>query len=124
MIANRILIVENDLETCNVVEETLHEAGYSVDIAPNSGSAIRKVKSQSYPAAIVAAQLPDADGNELFERIHEHQPSIAGILLTRNRSLDSLKAGIDRGFSDVLTKPINLRRLLTRVEEVAEVADG
>lgn len=122
MLAHPILVVENDLEVCNVIEETLENAGFSVDIAHTGATALSEVQRNRYPAAIVDARLPDTEGPELFRRIKRHQPGIGGILLTRERSLERLKIGIDQGFGDVLSDPLNPQRLLTRVEEMAEEA--
>ena len=122
MVASPILVLENYLELCHVIEETLENPGFAADITHSGADALQEVRRNSYPAAIMDAHLPDAEAGPLLQDMRRHQPDIGGILLARDRSLESLKARIEDGFFDVLTQPLNPHRLLTRIEELAEEA--
>lgn len=118
MIAGPVLIVEKDLDVCNVIEETLTHAGYSVEVLPSGRRALRKAQQKQYSAAILAEQLPDTQGTELLQRIRRHQPHIGGILLAQAANGGRLSAGLEDGVYDIMGTPLNPRRLLNSVNMI------
>ena len=118
MLAAPVLIVEDDPEVCQVIEETLSNEGYSVAIAQSGSKALGSAQQTKFSAAIIGPHVSDIKAKSLLQRIKKQQPQISGILLTSNRTVESLKQGIDDGFADVLGTPLNPHRLLSSVEMV------
>lgn len=58
----RILVVEDDPISQEIIKETLETRGYHVDVVADGFSAIRKVKDNLYDVALVDYNLPDIDG--------------------------------------------------------------
>jgi len=119
MAVPRILIVD-DFESCEILSDTLKEYGFQVDVAHDGSGALDMVQSKKHSVAVVASNLPDMDGLNLYRRLQESSQSIGVVLVTPVPCFTSLKKGVDAGMLDVLSKPINVERLVSRIEEFAE----
>jgi two-component system alkaline phosphatase synthesis response regulator PhoP len=117
MAVPKILIVDNDYETCAYVSDVLADAGFCVDVASDAQTALEKCKS--HDVLLVESNLPDMDGVELFRRAKRLRANIRAILVTSVRTYEKLQAAIDAGMWGVLSKPLNANRLVSMIEEVA-----
>ena len=117
MAVPRVLIVDKDHETCAYVSDVLADSGFHVDVAGNGQTALQKCKS--HDLLLVESHLPDMDGVELFRRARRLRANIRAILITPARTLEKLRAAIDAGMWDVLSKPLNANQLVRMIEEAA-----
>lgn len=117
MAVPKVLIVDNDREACAYVSDVLANSGFRVDVARDAQTALRKCKA--HDVLLVESNLSDMDGVELFRRARGLRANIRGILVTTARTYERLKAAIDAGMWDVLSKPLNASRLVPMIEEVA-----
>jgi DNA-binding response OmpR family regulator len=62
MAVPKILIVDNDYETCAYVSDVLADAGFCVDVASDAQTALEKCKS--HDVLLVESNLPDMDRSE------------------------------------------------------------
>jgi CheY-like chemotaxis protein len=115
MAVPRVLIVDKDHETCAYASDVLADSGFHV--AGNGQTALQKCKS--HDLLLVESHLPDMDGVELFRRAKRLRANIRAILITPARTLEKLRAAIDAGMWDVLSKPLNANQLVRMIEEAA-----
>jgi len=67
MPAKRILLVEDERDTHELLRHVLIDAGYVVDVAPTAADAWRYLDRQSYALAIADWRVPDDDGTVIAE---------------------------------------------------------
>lgn len=65
-----ILIVEDEIETAEVVREVLEQAGYRVLVAHNGREGLQTIASEEPDLVITDIMMPVMDGTELIARMH------------------------------------------------------
>ena len=111
----RVLVVEDEPLIRSVVVETLADAGFEVEEAPDSDMAAEMLEADGYRLLITDVHMPgDLDGLELAALAHEHDPDIAVVVVTgRPDIVRTLASSGVRGVA--LAKPFTLTDLVTVV---------
>jgi DNA-binding response OmpR family regulator len=112
-----ILLVDDDLDTCDVMSKLLSACGYEADVALDGKTALRLAGQRQYGVAIVDYQMPGMNGVELFRQLRETQPELAGIFLTGYTTIDVVYPAVEAGILRVLSKPADFHELLPIIEE-------
>lgn len=127
----RILLVEDNLETANLIRHLLEQQGYEV-VEANSGhqaldliSAVERGEDAPFDVALLDIMLPYVSGYEICQEIRrtERLGYIPVIMVTALRSTEDMVRGLDSGADDYLVKPFNHRELLARVRAALRVRD-
>ncbi len=117
MIQHPILVVDDNPDACAGAAKLLWAWGYQADVAYDGPSALQLVDQRKYALAIIDYQLPGMNGVELFRRLRQTQPDIAGIFLTGFTTIDVVYPAIEAGILRVLSKPVDFNELMPIVEE-------
>jgi CheY-like chemotaxis protein len=80
-----ILVVDDDLEFCQVMKDILEGRGYMVAIAINGPQAIDMSKSTSYDLIFIDMKLPTINGLETYLGIKESAPRAKAVMMTAYR---------------------------------------
>jgi two-component system NtrC family sensor kinase len=127
----RILLVEDNLETAEMVRHLLEYEGYQV-VEINSGvAAMQRIASVDrgeappFDVALLDVMLPFVNGFEVCQEIRrtERLGYIPIIMVTALRGTDDMIRGLDLGADDYLVKPFNPRELLARVRAALRFRD-
>ena len=111
-----ILVVDDDVDICNMIYEYLTNEFYNVELA-NSGSQAMSVIGQNKPDLVLLdIRLPDIDGLSLLSTLKDKNISV--ILLTGRTEVADKVTGLELGADDYITKPFHLRELLARIKTV------
>lgn len=111
----RILLVEDDIKTSEMVHFYLEREGFTVIGAVDGPSGENAFLSEKPHMAILDIMLPGFDGLELCRRIRQN--STAPIMMLTARSEDTDKAiGLGIGADDYLVKPFSPMELSARVK--------
>lgn len=123
MTGKKVLVVDDDVKTVELVKLYLDRDGYQVSTAYNGVEALRLAR-ESYPDLIVLdLMLPDIDGLEVCRTLR-HESDVPIIMLTaRTTDLDKL-TGLDLGADDYVTKPFSPKELTARVRAVLRRLPG
>ncbi|HVO42722.1 MAG TPA: response regulator transcription factor [Aggregatilineales bacterium] len=114
----RLLIVEDDSVTQQILRTVFERAGFQVTIVGDAPDALRVIQQQGLPhLAIVDLQLPSMHGFTLSERI-KRMGDVPIVILTANRSEDILIQGITEYAEDFIVKPFNNREIVARVGRI------
>jgi len=107
----RILVVEDHLETAEVMQEVLERHGYGV-VSADCVEAAVDVDLARVDAIVSDIVLPDGMGTDLLRRLKQARdvPAIAFSGLTKSADFEKAKQA---GFDLYLTKPVDFPRLLT-----------
>ena len=118
----KILIVDDDPESRDLLREVLEANGYAVDTV-GDGVAAREVlgRDQGYSLVIADLRMPKEGGLELLRKLRELDRACGVILMSSFMSKSELKLARELGAQAFLEKPFKLSEL---VETVSDVAGG
>ena len=118
----RVLLIEDEPTTAQMLAKGLREHAYAVDVAANARQALASAIETDYVLVLLDLGLPDADGLKLCRRLRETCPSAAILILTARSGVPSRIAGLDNGADDYLTKPFDFGELLARLRALTRRA--
>lgn len=127
----RILLVDDEKETLDLISEYLCEKGYDLNTSASAEQAVELVEKNEYQIAIVDLHLPGMTGSELLKLIKKIRSHIQVVVITGYGTIRDAVECMKLGASDFITKPILLdhlhmtvNRILeeTRLKEAAELA--
>lgn len=131
-IKKKILIIEDERNIAKLLAFNIKQAGYDFDIAYDGGDGLNKALSGEFDLILLDLMLPIMDGFEVCKRIRAKLNTPIIIVTAREEEVDKL-LGFDMGADDYVTKPFEIKVLLSRIkanirrasnERVAETADG
>jgi DNA-binding response OmpR family regulator len=123
----KILCIEHDRETAELIAEELGERGFDVSIAFSSAEGLAAILKGVHDLLLCDVGLPVMSGLELLERLTELAPRLGSlppfIFVTARPDRDGELRGRRLGADDYVTKPIDfdilemiIRRLVTRID--------
>ncbi len=107
----RILIVDDEIESCKMLEEFLCSKGYDVSWALNTEEAIKIVKTTPPQLVLLDIIMPEKDGLECLAKIKKIDETIEVIMVTAVKDEEKAMRAMDLGAFDYITKPIDLNYL-------------
>lgn len=112
--ADKILLIEDDLSISEMVEDYLTKEGFAVDCAFDGEEAIRKFMQSSYDLILLDLMLPKLNGMEFLRIVREK--SLIPILIMSAKDGDADKAlGLGFGADDYIAKPFSMIELCARI---------
>ncbi len=105
--ADKILIVDDDIDSLKLIGLMLQRHGYEV-VAANAGNqALTKAASEKPSLIILDVMMPDMDGYEVCRRLrlNEETRAIPIIMFTAKTLIDDKVQGFEACADDYLTKP-------------------
>ena len=120
----RILVVEDEPGIALGLEEDLTLEGYSVEVAADGDTAVRRAREGSFDLILLDVMLPRKDGFQVCRELRRgglHTP----IILLTARALEAEKVlGLQLGADDYVTKPFSPLELRARIQAVLRRAAG
>jgi pilus assembly protein CpaE len=116
--SEKILIVDDDLDTLRLVGLMLQRQGYQISAATNGQQGLDKAFEEDPDLILLDVMMPDMDGYEVTRRLRQH-PSTADtpiLMFTAKTQLDDKVVGFEAGANDYLTKPTHPSELQARVK--------
>jgi Response regulators consisting of a CheY-like receiver domain and a winged-helix DNA-binding domain len=115
--AERILVVDDEIEITNLIVLYLQNEGYIVDPCFNGKQALQKIADESlcYDLAILDIMLPDIDGFTLCSTIRKKY-KYPIIMLTAKDAVTDKITGFTVGADDYITKPFLPLEMVARVK--------
>ncbi len=117
---SRILIVDDEQDTCANLRDILGEFGFTVDTADDPLAALAMVEERPYDVALLDLRMPGLDGIELCRRIRERWTGTVRLIVTAYADPEATAAAASAGAYRVLTKPVDARLLMGLIEAVLE----
>ena len=122
----RILLVEDNEINRDMLSRRLIRRGYTVMIAEDGQKAVEMAASEAPDLILMDMSLPIIDGWEATRRI-KAEPATSGvpiIALTAHAMQGDREKALEAGCDDYDTKPIELPRLLKKIESLVGGTDG
>lgn len=115
----RILVVEDDPVTLNVIEKRLVKAGYEVETAESGVKAAELVVKSFFDVVVTDLMMPGGmDGIDLLEATKARWNETDVILITGHATVDNAVEAMKKGASDYLQKPVNFDELMLRLQRI------
>jgi len=114
VMAERILIVDDEVRIARFIELELKYEGYEVLVRYNGREGLGALKDQSFDLVILDVMMPDLSGIEVLRRIRQTSDIPVIMLTAKGETLDKVM-GLDFGADDYLTKPFEIEELLARI---------
>ena len=103
----KILVIEDDIAFCKLLEKFLIKKAYDVTIAFSAAEAREAVKNESFDLILTDLRLPDSDGIGLMSEFKNSHPHIPVILMTGYSDVNTAVKAIKNGAADYISKPFN-----------------
>src|SRR5260221_4669309 len=118
--AEKILIVDDDIDSLKLIGLMLQRQGYDISAASAGAQAISKASTESPDLIILDVMMPDMDGYEVCRRLRADAATqgIPIIMFTAKTLVDDKVTGFEAGADDYLTKPTHPAELASRVKAV------
>lgn len=113
----KILLVDDDRKTVDLIKLYLDKDGYRVLVAYDGQQALQLARQRRPDLVILDLMLPGVDGLDVC-RILRSESRVPIIMLTAKTTEDDKLLGLDLGADDYITKPFSPRELLARVRAV------
>ena len=114
----KILLVEDNEMNRDMLSRRLARKGYDVAIAIDGREGVTKAKEGTYDLVLMDMSLPEIDGWEATRLLREapETRTVPIIALTAHAMAGDRDRALEAGCDDYDTKPIELERLLTKME--------
>ena len=117
----KIMIVDDEVDICNLFRDALQVAGYNVRAFTNPTEALEdfRLHSEEYGVIITDIRMPEMSGIELIKRVNQINKNVKVFLMTafelKNEELQELK------MNEFLNKPIYTQRLVEMVKRYVPI---
>ncbi len=113
----RVLIVDDDEKTVELVKLYLKRDGYKVFAAYNGNDALKLAHDSKPDLIVLDLMLPGIDGLEVCRKLRE-ESTVPIIMLTARTTEEDKLEGLNLGADDYVIKPFSPRELAARVRAV------
>lgn len=114
----KILIIDDDLDTLRLVGLMLQRQGYQISAATNGEQGLSKAFDEEPNLILLDVMMPDMDGYEVARRLRENDltKDTPILMFTAKTQLDDKVAGFEVGADDYLTKPTHPAELQAHIK--------
>lgn len=114
---NKILIIDDDEELCELVSEYLTVEGFEVSSVNDGKSGLDAALSGAYDMAILDVMLPKMNGFDVLRNLRLESTLPVIMLTARGDDMERI-VGLEIGADDYLPKPFNPRELAARLRAI------
>ena len=108
---DKILVVDDEVVVCDLLENFLTLKGYEVNTASDSYTAVKKVKKLSPHLVLLDIVMPGISGIQLLKKIKKLNPKTRVIMITAVPDQGIITESIDLGAYDCIRKPMDLKHV-------------
>lgn len=127
---NKILIIDDDEELCELVSEYLTVEGFTIESVNDGESGLAKALNGDFDIVILDVMLPKMNGFDVLRNLRVESKLPVIMLTARGDDMERI-VGLEIGADDYLPKPFNprelaarLRAILRRTETMSDDADS
>jgi two-component system, OmpR family, response regulator CpxR len=114
---NRILIIDDDEELCDLLREYLAREGFPLEAVHDGEEGVSRAVGGDFGMIVLDVMLPRLSGFEVLRRIRANSATPVLMLTARGEEIDRI-VGLEMGADDYLPKPFNPRELVARLRAV------
>jgi DNA-binding response OmpR family regulator len=114
---DRVLIVDDDVELCELVTEYLEPEGFNIEAVHDGETGLQRALSGEHVLVVLDVMLPRMNGLDVLRRLRGQSQTPVIILTARGDDVDRI-VGLEIGADDYLPKPFNPRELVARIRAI------
>lgn len=122
---SKILIADDNLQNCELLEAYLSASGdtYEIVMVYDGSATLAKVAEFHPDLILLDIMMPKLSGYEVCQRLKHHPEwrNIPVLMVTALNELGDIEKAVRAGADDFLTKPVNRLELTTRVRSLLRV---
>src|SRR3954465_7121141 len=119
---NKILIIDDDEELCELVAEYLTVEGFETKAVHDGESGLKTALAGDYDMAVLDVMLPKMNGFDVFRKLQFSSKLPVLMLTARGDDMERI-VGLEIGADDYLAKPFNPRELVARLRAILRRAN-
>src|SRR2546430_269128 len=113
----RVLIIDDDTELCDLLTRFLSGEGFEIERAKNGMRGIELALAPKYALILLDVMMPDMNGFDVLRRIRAASRTPVLMLTARGDTLDRV-LGLEMGADDYLPKPFEPSELAARIRAI------
>src|SRR5688572_12965341 len=117
-----ILLIEDQVELCEILKDTLSLYGFDVTYALNGDDGYNEFISLDPKLVIMDIMMPGSDGFSAVKQIRAVNQEVPIIMLTAKPLTEDLVKAFDLGCNDFIRKPFAMEELIARIKSFAKVS--
>ena len=121
--SNKILVVDDDLNICELLKLYLENEGYTAYVANDGKAAVDMFNEKSPDLVLLDIMLPKMDGWQVCREIRKSS-SVPIIMLTAKGETFDKVLGLELGADDYVTKPFDSKEVMARIKAVLRRASS
>ncbi|MCU0239576.1 MAG: response regulator [Pyrinomonadaceae bacterium] len=114
---NKVLIIDDDEELCELVSEYLTVEGFEVTSVNDGENGLKKALKNEHDLVILDVMLPKKNGFDVLREFRQLLQTPVLMLTARGDDMDKI-VGLEIGADDYLPKPFNPRELVARLRAI------
>ena len=121
--SNKILVVDDDLNICELLKLYLENEGYTAFVANDGQAAVDTFAAKNPDLVLLDIMLPKMDGWQVCREIRKTS-SVSIIMLTAKGETFDKVLGLELGADDYVTKPFDAKEVMARIKAVLRRSKG
>lgn len=114
---NRILVIDDDIELCELLTDYLSGEGFIIETVNDGKQGAEQALAAEYILVVLDVMLPELNGFDVLRKIRENSKVPVIMLTARGDDIDRI-VGLELGADDYLPKPFNPRELVARIRAI------
>ena len=113
----KILVVDDDTNICELLRLYLEKEGYVVKVVNDGVSAINAFKQENPDLTLLDIMIPKLDGWQVCREIRKFSDKPIIMLTAKGETFDKV-LGLELGADDYVTKPFDTKEVVARIKAV------
>lgn len=117
MASEKILIIDDDIHICELLQLYLEKEGYATEVVTDGLRAIDSFNTVSPDLVLLDIMLPGLDGWQICREIRKTSQTPIIMLTAKGETFDKV-LGLELGADDYITKPFETKEVVARIKAV------
>ncbi|MEX1031934.1 MAG: response regulator transcription factor [Cellvibrionaceae bacterium] len=113
----KILLVDDDLELCELLRDYLQGEGFEVEMVHDGGQVLDITTKNTFDVIVLDVMIPNLNGFEVLRKLRDYCKTPVLMLTAKGDTVDRI-VGLELGADDYLAKPCNPRELVARLRAI------
>lgn len=123
MLLEKILIVDDDTNICELLRLYIEKEGYNVIIANDGATAVKIFREQQPDLMLLDIMLPKLDGWQVCREVRKFSDKPIIMLTAKGETFDKV-LGLELGADDYVVKPFDTKEVVARIKAVLRRSGG
>jgi len=116
---NKILIVDDEKDICEILEFNLSNEGFDVELAYSAEEALKKL-NPDFSLILLDVMMGGMSGYKMAEKLRKEGNNIPIVFLTAKDTENDMLTGFSVGGDDYISKPFSIKEVIARIKAVVK----